>query len=205
LNIEGPTFVCTFGVGEKHEGYDVHRTGIALYLKVSNVGSAPASMENVAVGYRWHIIPFSRQWWRYGIFRFWLSEQTIALDDFQATIGDQLKLFPFLFQRSSISGDSSDTYLEVGRSTNGVVYFEQPDSFGGCFPRARNQIVKLKIKITDSFGGVHSQVLKIPRVTLAEARRYNPSFGRTISAMRRTAEPIEFPIDSHGNLLPPDI
>ena len=31
---EGPTFIYTFGTGQKFQGYDTHRTGIALYLEL---------------------------------------------------------------------------------------------------------------------------------------------------------------------------
>lgn len=36
--IDGPTFVCTFLTGKKFDDYDVHRTAVALYLKIANVG-----------------------------------------------------------------------------------------------------------------------------------------------------------------------
>lgn len=203
--IEGPTFVCTYGTGEKKDDFDVHRTGIALYLHISNVGSAAASIDNISVGYHWHIKPFGWLWWKYRIGWFWLHNQAVALEDFQVKIGEDTKFYPFMTQRSSISGHTADAYLEVGRSTNGVVYFEQEDSFGACFPSADNGRVKMRVGITDSFGQRHMSTLSVPRVAIAEAQRFNPSFGLTFVRLRRGSAPLDLPVDAHGNLIPPTI
>ncbi|CAG0989704.1 hypothetical protein ANAEL_02222 [Anaerolineales bacterium] len=82
--IEGPTFCCTYSLGKKHNGLEIHRTGIALYLMVANVGSAASSIENISVGYHWHLHPFSIQWLKYSVGWFWLKNQSAALADFQA-------------------------------------------------------------------------------------------------------------------------
>ena len=37
-----PTFACVFGTGRKHNGYDAHSTGIALYLRISNSSDIPS-------------------------------------------------------------------------------------------------------------------------------------------------------------------
>src|ERR1039458_5863991 len=94
--IEGPTFSRTFETGKKHAGFPVHRTGIALYLTVANIGSAPSSIRSISVGYHWHLRPFSMQWLSYRIGWFWLHDQVVALQDFQSTIGDNIKIYPFL-------------------------------------------------------------------------------------------------------------
>ncbi len=204
-SIDGPTFVCTFGTGNKHEGYDAHQTGIALYLRITNVGSAPTSIEHVAVGYRWAISKSSKLWWKYGLLRFWIDQQTVAISDFQAALGtESVKIFPFLTQANALSGRSSDTYLEVGKSTNGVVYFEQLESFGACFPVSINNSVNLKIIITDVYGKKHRTKIEVPKVNLAEARKYNPNFGQTLSTIHSQPDGFDLPTDHHGNLIPPD-
>ena len=204
--IEGPTFVCTFGTGQTHNEYDVHRTGIALYLQIANIGSAPASIIDVEVGYRWAIIPLKKLWWRHGLFRYWIKKQAISLQDFQVEMGGEYtKMYPFLTQRSHISGQSADTHLDVGRSTSGVVYFEQGDSFGACFPVAREHLVKLKVRVIDSFGKSHCAIFRLPRVTLKDARTYNPSFGLTLATLRAEEEPIDLPTDLNGNLIAPNL
>lgn len=204
--IEGPTFACTYGIGEKHEGYDAHRTGLALYLNVANVGSAPTSLEGVWVGYRWAISPISKLWWKYGLFRFWITHQTVALQDFQTELGgDNIKVYPFLTQRSVLSGESSDTFLEIGKSVNGVVYFEQSNSYGACFPYSINGRVNLKVIVIDVYGKKHRKRIDVPKVSLSEARKFNPSFGQTLTILRAGKEVFDLPTDQHGNLIPPEI
>ena len=110
--------MCTFDAGSKYEGHDVHCTGIALYLKVTNVGVSATSIDKIKVGYHWDI-PF----WplsmsnlvRYRLGWFYLSDQIASLADFQAFIGDNIKVYPFLTQKGFASGESAETFLEPGR------------------------------------------------------------------------------------------
>jgi len=189
--IDGPTFCCTFPVGRTRGDYQTHRTGIALYLMVANVGSAASSIQNISVGYHWHLRPFSLQWLKYAVGWFWLTDQTAALADFQGKIGEKIKVYPFLTQRNSLSPANSETYLEIGQSTNGVVYFEQAESWGGCYPTVRAGQVQIRVRIHDVFGVGHTAKLKVPSVSMQEARKYNPSFGKTFAEL-------------HGETLPHD-
>lgn len=189
--IDGPTFCCTFPVGKEHQNHDVHRTGIALYLAIANIGSADSSIGNVSIGYHWHIRPFNRLWIRYSIGWFWLEKQAVALADFQAAIGERIKVFPFLMQRNNLSPTKGSTFLRAGQSTNGVVYFEQPDSWGGCFPSPKNGFVTIKICVEDVFGGKHKAKFRIPSVSMEYARKYNPSFGTTLAELHGEALPVE--------------
>lgn len=187
--IPGPTFVCTFPTGEVFNGHDVHRVGIALYLSVANTGSAASSLHEVHVGYRWTVIPLTRSWFRHTLLRFWSKEPIAALADFQVAIGKNIKVYPFLFQKNSLSPVQQETYLQPGQSTVGVVYFEQSDSWGGCQPLVWNGRVRLSVRLLDVYSGRHTQTFWVPAATLNEARKFNPSFGRT------RAEP-------HGKPLP---
>ena len=164
--IEGPTFACTFVTGNKYNEFDVHRTAIVLYLSVSNVGSSASSIHRVSVAYHWNVNPFSRLWLKYGVGWFWLHDQVVALEDFRVLIGDQMKLYPFLTQASYIAPSSVETYLEVGRSTCGVVYFEQSDSWGGCYPKSSSNKVRIKVSIWDVFGREYKAKFSIPFVPL---------------------------------------
>ena len=180
----------------------MHRTGVALYLTIANVGTAPSSIEDISVGYHWHLRPLSVAWLKYTIGWFWLHQQTAALADFQAMIGGNIKVYPFLTQRSFFSDSKAETYLDVGRSTNGVVYFEQSDSWGGCFPSVRNGTVLLKVRIQDVFGRSHRATFRVPSVALDEARKYNPSFGKTLAELRGQELPFdaksELPLDTNA-------
>jgi hypothetical protein len=185
--LPGPTFSCTFLTGKKHSKdnieYDVHCTAVALYLNVTNVGAAPSSIANIALAYHWNLVPFSWLWLKNTVGWFWLYHQAIILTDFHVYIGKQAKGYPFLIQRSMITGHTAETFLESGRSTNGVVYFEQSESYGGCYPKEKNAKVKIKVRLTDAFGRHHTSRFKIDSVSLEAARKYNPAFGSTFSEL----------------------
>jgi hypothetical protein len=187
--IAGPTFCCTFPTGGECDGTPIHRTGIALYLAIANIGSAASSLESISVAYHWHLRPLSVLWLRYRIGWFWLHSQTAIVHDFQARIGENVKIYPFLTQRSILSGADPSTFLEPGRATNGVVYFEQSDSWGGCFPSPTDGQVKIKVGIRDVFGRMHKAKFRIPAVSMEDARRYNPSFGKTFAELRNETLP----------------
>jgi hypothetical protein len=105
----------------------------------------------------------------------------ISLTDFHYVLkSGGAKFYPFLIQRSTIlPGSTSDLYLPVGKSEHGVIYFEQRDAWGGCQPLVSRKKTLVKIRVIDSFGGVHTQRFSLPMVTLEEARKYNPSIGTT--------------------------
>jgi len=193
--INSPTFCCNDHTGKKYHEYDVHRTGFAIYLEVTNVGTAASSIQDVAIAYHWNIIPFSIKWLRYSFGWHWEERQTVALDDFQVEIGEKVKIYPFLFQGNSASSANTATFLQRGQSTNGVVYFEQEDSWGACSPKIKNNAVLLKVMVFDAFGKGHVSKFRIPAVSLEHARKYNPSFGETIAALTG----IPLPIDSTLN------
>ena len=183
--IWGPTFSCTFATGKMHNGFEAHQTCISLYMKVSNIGSADSSIENISVGYHWSLRPAGINWIKYRIGWFWLHEQAVSISDFHVKIGENFKVYPFLTQRNSMSPTQVDTFLMVGRSVNGVVYFEQNDSWGGCFPLQKNGRTVIKVKLRDVFGREHISKHRISTVSLDEARKYNPTFGTTFEELRR--------------------
>lgn len=187
--IPGPTFCCTYSTGEVHKDYPVHRTAFALYLSVANVGSAASSIESVAVGYHCHLRPVSWQWVRFTLGWLWLRDQTAATHDFQAKIGENVKIYPFLTQSSILSAKTTRAFLLPGESTNGVVYFEQSDSWGGFFPLPGPKGVRIKVELRDTFGGSHFAKFKVDAVSLEHARSYNPSFGKTLAELRNQPLP----------------
>ena len=151
--IPGPTFCTTFYTGEKRDGRDVHRTAIALYLRVANVGNAATSIENVALGYHWNLRPYSWLWFRYRIFWDWIEHPLITLTDFHVTLPEgSIKTYPSLFQGSAMLGKQTDTYLEAGKIVSGVVYFELDESWGGHAPAPRAGRTRLKVAVRDAFG-----------------------------------------------------
>jgi hypothetical protein len=181
--IEGPTYCCTYPTGELHEGFAEHRTGIVLYLSIANVGSAASSIGNISVGYHWDLRPFSIQWVRNSLGWFWLTEQAVALEDFQIRIGENIKVYPFLTQLNALSPARTNTYLDVGREVCGVVYFEQSASWGGFYPKLRDGRVKVRVRVGDVFGGRHTKTIVIPSLSYEEARKFNRAFGTTFASL----------------------
>jgi hypothetical protein len=193
--ISGPTLCTTFFTGEKREGWDVHRTAIALYLRVANIGTAATGIENVALGYHWHIRPYSWLWVRHRIFWAWIEHPMVTLEDFQATLADgSIKIYPSLFQGSMIAG-KPDTYLEPGKVISGIVYFEIDESWGGHFPARRAGRTRLRIAVTDAFGTKHKRSFWVPVVELGKAKKYNPSFGQSLASLKRDATMHSVPKD----------
>ncbi|MCY1366587.1 hypothetical protein D9M69_534900 [compost metagenome] len=187
--IAGPTFCCTYLTGNKHYEYDAHQTGIAIYLVITNIGSAPSSIKSIAIGYHWDLTPWSIIWLKNSVGWFWLNNQAVALTDFQVSIGDSIKVYPFLTQKNYLSPANQTHFIEIGQSTNGVVYFEQPESWGGCYPKVQNKLVNIKVRVTDVFGKQHTTKVQIPSVSFEEARKYNPEFGNTFSKINGSACP----------------
>lgn len=186
--LSGPNFCCTYPTGQKYGERELHRTAIALYLSVANVGSAAATIQRVSIGYRpgVTILRWLRRWR-------WLPHPVVALEDFRAMIGDNAKLFPFLFQMSFISMADPDTYLRVGDSKHGVVYFEDmADGWGAARPIVRdNGHIDVKVQVIDVFGRAHRAKFPIPVLPLEEARRFSPAIGRTIAQMRGEILPAD--------------
>ncbi|OSI34017.1 hypothetical protein [Neisseria dumasiana] len=181
--LECPSFCCIYETGNEFNGYHAYRIGFVIYLDISNIGNNASSIKNIKIGYRWNLIPFCPLWWKYTLRLFWLKKPTIALEDFRVDIGNKVKIYPFLLQKNNLTFNEQDTFLEVGKSTSGVVYFEQPESWGGCQPKIVNNQISITIGVVDVFNKTYYLKTKIPVFTLEEAKKYNPLFGTTLSSL----------------------
>ena len=153
----------------------MHRTVIVIYLLVKNIGVAPSEVHKVQVGYHNYSFKYSFLW-------FWLKPVT-ALRDFGHTIGENLKIYPFLIQKSTLLPQENSNYLLSGQSNRGIVYFEQAESYGGFLPRVKNKKIKVKVKVFDAFNKCYSSIFWIPVVNLEYAKKFNPEFGQTLEKM----------------------
>lgn len=180
--LPGPSICSVFNTGNKYEGYDTHRTAIALYLKITNIGNAPSNIDKVEVGYHWNITGLSLLSLKYRLGWFWIKNLTVAIEDFCTPFGeDNIKFYPFLLQKSVVSNSTIDTYLEVGKNAIGVVYFEQNESWGASSPLPDNGKTKIKVRVYDSFSNSYSTIVRIPIVDINEAKEYNRYFGETFA------------------------
>jgi len=179
--MDAPTFLCTFATSNSSIDSETHRTAAVIYLKTTNIGSAPSQIISVQLGYHNHSFKYTFLW-------YWLDTAP-SVGDFGHTIGDNVRVFPFLFQKSYLLPQTIHTYLQPGQNTKGVVYFEQPESWGSFRPSIKNGKAKVKIRITDSYGKHYSKVFKLQVVDLDYARKFNGNFGKTLSLLEEN--PIE--------------
>jgi hypothetical protein len=176
--IEGPTFCSTFESGEMFKNCPVHKTAIALYIKICNVGKGGTSIKNVSVGYHNYSTKFTFLW-------FWLDKEIISFDEYRINFGDKIKIFPFLRQQNDMIPYSHLDYLQIGQCLNGISYFEQNKTWGSFLPRIINKKIRVKVKIADSFGKNHCNKFWIPVLDIDEARKFNPSFGQSLDYLSK--------------------
>lgn len=181
---EGPTFISNFPTEREFKDKKTHRTAAAIYLSVTNKGTAPAQIKSVRLGYHNRSVKYTFLW-------YWLNS-TPSIGDFGHTIGENLRVFPFLFQKNYLAAHPISTYLQSGQHTNGVVYFEQPESWGGFMPREKNGQTKIKLLVIDSFGNKYAKTFAISVVKLEYARKFNSNFGNTLTLME------EHPLEEWG-------
>ena len=174
--IKNATFGCIIDLDETHNNLPVHKTAFAIYLEVTNIGNAPSSIGKIKLGY---LLSDLKPKWRTS--RNWIVE-TISKSDFIVEFenSDKARGFPFLKQANEIYG-KVDTYLEIGKSANGIVYFEQNEAYGSWMPRVNKDLktTDLVIKIEDAFGGIHKKKFTLELVDPNYVLKFSPYFGQT--------------------------
>jgi hypothetical protein len=172
--MDSPVTLCSsFDTDRVYEGERTHRTAIALYLKITNIGNAASAIGKIEVGYR----PIGSK----NPFRWiWIKEETASLEDFTENLAGYTKIYPFLKQGNHLMNNPTDGYLRVGDSINGIAYFEGPEALGPIIPDTRpDNSVAIKITIADAFGRQHTHVTRIAKVRIDGARERWPHFGRS--------------------------
>jgi len=168
--IPTPSFCSSFDSELQNDSVNIHRTAIILYLKITNIGGAPAEIGQIHVGYQ----SMENDW-------YWLRDETILLDDFTMPIGEKIKIFPFLKQKNHMTNNETDTFLNPGQSRSGIVYFEQKASGGSLYPKIdENYKVNIKIQVHDSKDHQWTINEKITKVMVNAAREHCPNFGKTL-------------------------
>jgi len=175
--IEHSTFGCVIDLNRTYQGYPVHKTAFAIYLEVTNIGNAPSSVGAIELGY---LLSDFRPKWRTS--RVWLNE-SISKSDFRIEFNDSefVRVLPFLKQHNEYYKNTVDTYLEIGKIANGIVYFEDFEAWGNRMPRYNKDLksTDLIIKVKDAFGGVHKKKFKIKLVEPSDTWKFSPYFAQT--------------------------
>lgn len=151
-----------------------------LYLSLTNVGFSPASIGSIKLGYKrdcnWHFFK-SRMLW---------IKETLSKSTFRAPLADdnkKEKFYPFLKHPNEEQNlHPVDTYLNVGQSSNGIVYFEQFESWGNYLPKIVDNKVKVVLIVEDSYGRKYKKKEVVKILPLQEViDKYNASFAQTHS------------------------
>lgn len=184
--LAGPSFVCVIPDHSKLGEYSTHRIVISLYLSVTNVGSSAGAITEILAAYEFP--PTGKK----SIFKMfksnWYSlKQTAALEDFCYNMGDHLKVYPFLSQRSLVLDTNGSTYCRVGETLTGIVYYENPNlAWGSHKPVLSKGIARVKLNIQDSLGGKHNAVVSVPELSIEEARKFSKAIGKTYSNLQNS-------------------
>jgi hypothetical protein len=177
--IQGPSFVTIVPSDTKFEGRSTHRVVISLYLSIANTGSAAGSIFSISAAYKFpptSLKEFFKSRWNF-------IKETVALSDFSRQIGDHVKVYPFIRQKSFFFDSKGSTYFRVGEIHNGITYFENENlAYGSHRPIVKNGLIKIKLKIIDSFGRQHIKVIPVPEVSVEAARLYSKHIGNTHSS-----------------------
>ncbi len=175
--IEQATFGCIIDLNRTYNDLPVHKTAIAVYLEITNIGNAPSSIGEIKLGY---LLSDKRPKWRTS--RNWIYE-TFAKSDFRVEFRDSkvIKGYPFLKQKNVNFDNKIDNYLEVGKTSNGIVYFEESEAYGSWMPRFNKDIetTDLIVKVKDSFDNNHKKKFTLKLVDPNYTLKINPYFGQT--------------------------
>ena len=168
-DLKEPTFCSSFDAPGEIGGS--HRTAFLIYLKITNIGRAPTQVGDIHLGYR------STENADGESFR-WLLKETPMLEDFKLPMNDtEVKVFPFLKQRSSSINSETKTYLYPGEYVNGLVYFEQAPSKGLDYPYMDpDYLVITKIRVHDPTNNYWEIEVPIHKIEIDVIRKINPRF-----------------------------
>src|SRR5574344_1603047 len=114
--IDIPTFCCKKETKRKENNHDCYRTIIALYLSITNIGTAPTSILDVEVGYKTNSWDHLFSW-------LWIK-QTNSLEDFTANVEGYTKIYPFFTQKNYLMNNSTNLFINIGENKFGMKYFE---------------------------------------------------------------------------------
>jgi hypothetical protein len=163
--LKGPTLCSSFDAGVTDDGEVLHRTAFLIY------GRVPVQVGDIHLGYRSSATPDGES------FR-WLVNETVLLQDYKDPIGENFKVYPFLKQSNSSIDNSRKTYLLPGEYENGLVYFEQEESYGLDYPYMdADSHVLTRIRVHDTLGSFWETDASVVKVKIEAIRENNPAFG----------------------------
>jgi len=180
LKIDGfPSFCSIFTKQSDDMGENIYCTAIILYLKVTNLGNAPASINSISIGANNNF--FMQFFKKYQI------KQNHFYSDFVVNIGENTKIYPFLTIKNSPTDNDNKTYLRPGETTEGLVYFET-ESHTNHFQALEDETINILITVKDAFKNNYKKKVKIPVIDINQARKYSQDFGKSIENQKKFHE-----------------
>ena len=84
-------------------------------------------------------------------------------------------------QKNNLYENTIDNYLDIGKISTGIVYFEEQEAFGNWMPRLNkdHKTTDIKLKIIDSFNGAHIKSIRVNIIEPEKALTMNPYFAQT--------------------------
>lgn len=171
------TFYSTLIQEKTYKGYPVHKTAFVIYCKITNVGYSGSDIGEIQLIYQ-------RKDRRLFFHEKRPIKETICCSDFTYKFQEtgHVKVFPFLKQVNQLLPyQDVETYLPVGKSKNGIIYFEEKETYGNLYP-IRNKDLRttpIVIEVKDAYGKIFRKKLNIKYIEPEEALTYNPDFAMT--------------------------
>lgn len=183
---------CTFGsIVKNNLDEAIHKTAFVFYLEITNKGKAASTFKEIKLGYvkrgksklNWIQYFFVKFYGREFKKMMWINN-VIIKNSFGIPLpnNEDSQFIPYLLQGNTDFYQKNDTYLEVGKISSGVVYFEQEESFGNYQPNIINGKTAIYIKIKDAFDNYHVNRFNIEMIDFTEALKFNSNFGQTQSS-----------------------
>lgn len=169
---------CTFYAINRLEktfnALPVFHFAFVIYLDVTNVGYAPTTIKRIRLRYLRNDLNKKKK-----AGKNWI-DATINKGFFYNRLDEEnLHVFPTLIQRN-VDGNKSDLFLEVGKSTNGVVYFEEKETYGNFVPRPnKDGTTDVLIEITDAYGKKFIKHMTVKEIDYSKALARNEFFAQT--------------------------
>lgn len=186
-----PSYLCIIRVKEDYNGHPAFYTAISTYLNITNVGKRDSTITSVQFQYRSETLYFQNS----RLLSFITSKEK-SIHQFKSLYkysdlldrkfirsyfdlpleGNSFRRIPLLLQKDK-DGFSEDSYIKIGNSINGMLYFESYTYWGGYRPYVKNEKVDIRIIVTDAFGISHKLNDTIQVVDLKTAQKVYPEFG----------------------------
>ncbi len=178
---------CTFG--SSIEMKSLYKTAFVTYLQITNVGKAPSSIKEINLGYlksgKLNYLEFLllKSRFRKYLHKITWIDNIICKEKFSIILpcNNYAITYPFLIQSNINHPLDNYKYLEVGKITSGIVYFEQENFENSQIPISVDKKFTIYIRIKDSFKNIFIERFEIDMIDYKEAIKYNSKFAQTLT------------------------